>query len=293
MREREWYLRLAELHALITPLYQQRGLPIPDFQDLQHQLCEYHKYASIRRGLKQRLKREYRPAPEPEVIKTKRRVQKPKPSTEPPSTAPIDGAMAVTEAITLSVQPSSTSKATQPPPWILKHHAAEQSRASTKPTAYQIDFASASLPPALTTLIPQSRWVNWRWEKRDGKWTKPPIQPSNGHYARNNDPSTWGTYADAVKRVTNGGADGIGFCLFGLELGAVDLDDCRDRMSGIVADWAQAIVQRAPEGAYCESRSPAKGCGSSVLGRNTVNITDFRPPTAKARSSFTATPLVT
>jgi RecA-family ATPase len=71
MRERDWYLRLAELHALVTPLYQERGLSIPDFQDLQHQLCEYHKYAQIRRGLKQRLKREYTPAVAPRTKKRK------------------------------------------------------------------------------------------------------------------------------------------------------------------------------------------------------------------------------
>jgi hypothetical protein len=54
LRERDWYLRLAELHALITPIYQANGLPIPDFQDLQNQLCEFSKYWSIKSGLKTR-----------------------------------------------------------------------------------------------------------------------------------------------------------------------------------------------------------------------------------------------
>jgi hypothetical protein len=63
--DRDWYQRLAELHALVTEEYPKRGLPIPDFQDLQNQLCEFSKYWSLKTGLKTRLKREYRPAGEP------------------------------------------------------------------------------------------------------------------------------------------------------------------------------------------------------------------------------------
>jgi hypothetical protein len=193
MREREWYRHLAELHALIVPLYQARGLPIPDFQDLQHQLCEYGKYAQIKRGLKQRLKREYRPPLEPKAARTR----KPRPSVEPPSTAPSNGVVAAVEAAD-GVQFTASSLAPRTPPddtkelldLIAQEQAAEQERAKTKPTPYQIDFASASLPPALIPLTTLPRWVNWRWEYRDGKWTKPPIQPGNGRFARNNDPIT-------------------------------------------------------------------------------------------------------
>jgi hypothetical protein len=63
-RERNWHRRLAELHALITPVYQERSLPIPDFQDLQNQLCEFHKFWDIKTGVRKRLKHEYKPAVE-------------------------------------------------------------------------------------------------------------------------------------------------------------------------------------------------------------------------------------
>src|SRR5262245_7447724 len=82
-----------------------------------------------------------------------------------------------------------------------------------KPITYQINFAEARLPPALLPLTAQPRWVCWRWEWRKGKWTKPPIQPGHGFpaYAKSIDPATWGTFTQAVQRVTQGRADGIGF----------------------------------------------------------------------------------
>ena len=57
----------------------------------------------------------------------------------------------------------------------------------------------------------------WSWELREaksgkGKWTKPPRQARDPAYnARSNDPSTWGTYDDAVVAVHRGNADGIGY----------------------------------------------------------------------------------
>jgi hypothetical protein len=140
---------------------------------------------------------------------------------------------------------------------------AEPKQPPPHPQTHQIDFGSVSLPEALRPLTLQPRWMCWRWEWRKNKWTKPPLQPGNGRYARNNDPSTWGTYAEAVKRVLEGGADGIGYCLLGVEIGAVDLDHCRDRETGAIAEWAQAIVDRAP-GSYCEIT--VSGSGLRLIG---------------------------
>ena len=52
--------------------------------------------------------------------------------------------------------------------------------------------------PATADLIPKSlaeldQWVNWRFELREDKWTKVPLQP-NGRAAKSNDPSTWATF---------------------------------------------------------------------------------------------------
>lgn len=85
------------------------------------------------------------------------------------------------------------------------------------------------------------RWVGWRWETRKGKPTKPPISPVDGGYARNNDPSTWGSLEDARYIRDERGLAGIGIELGG-GLGGVDLDACRNPETGEITDWAQEIV---------------------------------------------------
>jgi primase-polymerase (primpol)-like protein len=72
----------------------------------------------------------------------------------------------------------------------------------------------AALPKALQHLTRQKRWVNWKWELRKNKWTKPPYQCSNPALSdKTNDPSTWGSYEEAIAVVAAGKADGIGFML--------------------------------------------------------------------------------
>jgi DNA polymerase I-like protein with 3'-5' exonuclease and polymerase domains len=85
-RERDFCLRLAELHALAEPRLQERGLPPCDMQDKQHRVCEFRKFWQFKSGAKQRLKREYKP---PGAAKPRTK-KKAKPETvEPtPSIAP-------------------------------------------------------------------------------------------------------------------------------------------------------------------------------------------------------------
>jgi putative DNA primase/helicase len=134
--------------------------------------------------------------------------------------------------------------------------------APRKPKTYASDLAH--LPPALAPLTRQPRWVLWRWELRNGRWTKPPLQ-RNGDYAKNNDPATWCTYADALGAIGAIKADGIGYMLLNddLHLAANDLDDCRDASTGNVAPWAQTYLDRA-NGAYVEI-SPS-GTGFRIIG---------------------------
>src|SRR5262245_45075529 len=137
-----------------------------------------------------------------------------------------------------------------------------------KPQTHNADLAH--LPPALLPLTKEPRWVNWRWEWRarkngGGKWTKPPYQPcSPNRPAKSNDPQTWGTHAAAVDVVTSGAADGIGFSLLGSDIGAVDLDHCRDAESGTITPWAEAIRAEASH-AYCEIT--VSGQGLRIIGR--------------------------
>ena len=135
-----------------------------------------------------------------------------------------------------------------------------------RPVAFQGDLAN--LPDAMAPLKALPNWVCWKWEwkvdKRGvGKWTKPPLQPRRPRkYAKNNDPSTWGTYDEALAVFTAGQCDGIGFALLGTQFAAFDLDKCRDPASGAIAEEAQAIVDRAAS--YTELT--VSGTGLRVIG---------------------------
>jgi primase-polymerase (primpol)-like protein len=103
---------------------------------------------------------------------------------------------------------------------------------NNKPETYNADLAH--LPMALMPLTEQPRWVTWRWEyvetkKKGGRWTKPPYQTLEpNQHAKSTDSSTWGKHEDAAGAVAAGAADGIGFMLLGADVGAGDLDHCRD-----------------------------------------------------------------
>jgi putative DNA primase/helicase len=79
-------------------------------------------------------------------------------------------------------------------------------------------------------------WVCWAAGKV-------PINPSTGKPASPTDESTWGTYAQAMKRYQAGLALGIGYVLHEQNgLVVVDLDHCRDPQSGTIEAWAEAIL---------------------------------------------------
>jgi hypothetical protein len=134
---------------------------------------------------------------------------------------------------------------------------------TSKPRTYQGDLAH--LPPALQPLTEERRWVVWNWELRKNKWTKPPYRACNpSRYAHSDDPGTWECHAAAVDAVAHGAADGIGFALLGSNIGAVDLDHCRDAESGAITPWAENIRIEAGN-AYCEVT--VSGQGLRIIGR--------------------------
>jgi hypothetical protein len=146
-----------------------------------------------------------------------------------------------------------------------------------KPQTFNGDLAN--LPAALERLTAEPRWVAWRWEprrKKSGaldldangspKWTKPPFQALYpGQLAKSDDPGTWGLYVDAVQAVTDGDADGIGFALLGSDVGAIDLDKCRDPSTGGIEDWARELH----EGVRAYSEITVSGTGTRILGTAT------------------------
>ena len=138
---------------------------------------------------------------------------------------------------------------------------------TTKPRTYNADLAH--LPSALVPLTEEQRWVVWPWERRTTKsgkekWTKPPRQARNPRRnARSNDPSTWGSYADAVAAVAAGNADGIGYMLKDSNIGAIDLDHCVDQESTKLEPWAEQLCGEA-NGSYQEIT--VSGGGLRIIG---------------------------
>jgi hypothetical protein len=139
---------------------------------------------------------------------------------------------------------------------------------SAKPTTFNGNLAN--LPAALRPLTSKRQWLCWRWEERtnkDGstKWTKPPVRASDpSKYAKANDPTTWGTYQEALQAVYQQRADGIGFALFRTGLGAVDLDKCINPTDAL-DQWAEDIIKEAfGVGAYVENT--VSGTGLRIVG---------------------------
>jgi primase-polymerase (primpol)-like protein len=123
----------------------------------------------------------------------------------------------------------------------------------------------ANPPQALTPLCLENRWLVWSWRPgKDGEWTKPPFQADQPtHHAKNNDPRTWASRSTAVAAVLAGKAHGLGYVLTDSEIGAVDLDKCRNPETGAIEPWAQEILDKAPS-TYHEVT--VSGTGLRIIG---------------------------
>ena len=101
---------------------------------------------------------------------------------------------------------------------------------------------------AFSGLLDSPVWV--AWDASSGR--KIPKSPSGGN-ARSNDPSTWGTYEEAVATAQRRGYSGIGVMLSDGIVG-IDLDGVVSA-DGIIADWAQKVIDDI--GSYAET-SPSR-----------------------------------
>lgn len=68
------------------------------------------------------------------------------------------------------------------------------------------------------------RWVVWKYEWRDGRWTKMQYQAFGSAGAKSNDPTTWTTFANALAAYRLNRFDGISFAL-GDGYGGIDVDN--------------------------------------------------------------------
>jgi hypothetical protein len=134
---------------------------------------------------------------------------------------------------------------------------------SPQPQTYNGDFADP--PKALARLCLMPNWVLWKWQLNEkGDWTKPPYKASNPkQHAKSNNPETWSDRHTAVSAVLGGKANGTGFVLTGTDVAAIDLDRCRNPVTGQITDWAAAIINAVPD-AYVEIT--VSGTGLRIIG---------------------------
>src|SRR5262245_25368737 len=94
-----------------------------------------------------------------------------------------------------------------------------------------------------------SQFVCWSytWSEVKAKWDKPPLSPHGLFSAKPNDPSTWGTFSDAIGHYYAGAVDGIGIVPVddGAEevLVGIDFDKCRNAQTGEVTPWADGWIK--------------------------------------------------
>lgn len=111
------------------------------------------------------------------------------------------------------------------------------------------------------------RWLCWQQATREGRLTKIPKDPR--HPTRNaavDDPSTWGTFEQAVKTYERGRITGIGLVLVADDdLLVFDLDHCRDTQTGVIEEWAKGIVAKLDS--YTEISPSGTGIHIFVRGK--------------------------
>lgn len=100
-----------------------------------------------------------------------------------------------------------------------------------------------------TELKNYTQWVVWRYERQDEKqkWGKIPYdsKDNNPRKASVSDCNTWNEFEPTLFICEVKKFDGIGFVLRAdNKLFGIDLDNCRNRESGVIDSWAWGIIQR-------------------------------------------------
>lgn len=131
--------------------------------------------------------------------------------------------------------------------------------------------------PAELRNIPQ--WVCWRYEERNGKLTKVPIDPLRGTYASVDDPFSWSDFDTALAACDRWGCNGVGIVLTP-DLGIVGWDfDCCRPPDGT---WDEAVLQMVRQlNSYTEVTPSGRGLrvfcrGSIPRSRRKGNIEVYK-----------------
>jgi putative DNA primase/helicase len=88
------------------------------------------------------------------------------------------------------------------------------------------------------------QWVCWRYEDRDGRSTKVPINPRTGKNASTSKPSTWGDLDSALRNVMRHRCNGVGFVFTTDDpFTGIDLDHSRNPQTGEISGRAGQILR--------------------------------------------------
>jgi hypothetical protein len=129
-----------------------------------------------------------------------------------------------------------------------------------------------------------TRWLAWSSvvgegipvKLPNGEWTKPlkkrakphklPINPRTGGLAATTRATNWSSFEDALAAEKKWSLSGIGFVFDAADSRTgIDLDDCRDPQTGIIADWAWEIIRALDS--YSEVSPSGTGVHIIIRGR--------------------------
>lgn len=126
-----------------------------------------------------------------------------------------------------------------------------------------VDLPSA----ALEELKSIDQWVSWKYVKRGtGKPTKPPVDPNTGRGASHSNPAHWASFEKAEWCSKKNNLAGVGFVLSeNDDYTGVDLDNCRDSISGRIDPWVSDILDL--QETYAEVSPSGTGIRMFVRGK--------------------------
>jgi putative DNA primase/helicase len=133
---------------------------------------------------------------------------------------------------------------------------------SPKPKALPINADAIPLQ-----LVTYDQWVGWAftWDTDRDEWTKVPINVRSGRRASSTDPATWAPFRKVVSAFEQSDFDGIGFVVTRNDpFTGIDLDQCRDPVSGAIDQWALDLV--AEFASYTEISPSGTGLRIWVVG---------------------------
>ena len=121
--------------------------------------------------------------------------------------------------------------------------------------------------PALRFLQKRSQWVAWTY--RGARKAKVPVAANSGANASVSDPTTWSDYAAAADRARSAGLAGVGFVLTADDgIIGIDLDSCRNSVTGELDAWAADVV--ALKETYAEVSPSGRGLRMLALAQSDV-----------------------